>query len=202
MPWSVVTTRGFWPSREHRLREDRGRRVRHRVVDVEDVEAVVAAHLGHLDREGQRVVGVLEEAVVVDHDRVEEEPGRVRRQPERPLVADEVRLVAPAGELLAERGGEDAAAADRGIAGDADLEGPAGLHGQKRRAARVSGASESKMSGSLVIEGLRVLDARPQAQDPRAGELQLHVVAGGQLRWRAPPWRPSRRRSPSARRCP
>ena len=61
----------FLPRRQHRAREDRRRGVRHRVMDVQYVEPVVAADLGHLHGERQRVVGVFEEAVVVDHDRME-----------------------------------------------------------------------------------------------------------------------------------
>ena len=105
---------------EHPAGEDRGRRMRDGVMDVEDVEPVVARHLGHLDRQRQRVVGVLEEPVVVDHNGVEEDPRRAPWQAERPLVADEVRLVAPAGQLLPQGRGEDAAAADGRVARDAD----------------------------------------------------------------------------------
>ena len=99
--------------RQHRLGEDRRRGVRHGVMDVEDVQAVVAADLGHLHRERQGVVRVLEQPVVVDHHGMVEEARRVRGEPEGPLVAYEVRLVPAAGELLAERRREDPAAADR-----------------------------------------------------------------------------------------
>ena len=114
--------------RQHRPREDGGRGVRHGVVDVQHVEPVLAAHLGHLHRERQGVVGVLEQAVGVDAHRVEVDAGRVRRQPERALVADEMHVVPAAGELVAQRRREDAAAADRGIAGDADPERAVAAH--------------------------------------------------------------------------
>jgi hypothetical protein len=92
------------------------------------VERVVAAHLGHLDRERQRVVGILEEPVVVDHDRVVEEPRRPGRKPEGAFVAYEMRLVPPARELLAERRGEDAASPHGGVAGYADPKRARGSH--------------------------------------------------------------------------
>src|ERR1022692_1691761 len=94
----------------------------------EDVEAMVAAHLRHLDRERKRVVGILEQLVAVDHHGVEKQPGGVRGQTERPLVADEMGLVPAAGKLLTEGGGEDAAAPDRRVAGYADPQGPLGCH--------------------------------------------------------------------------
>ena len=73
--------------------------MRHGVVDVQHVEPMLAAHLGHLHREGQRVVGVLEKAVGIDAHRVVPDAGRVRREPEGPLVADEVNVVPAAGEV-------------------------------------------------------------------------------------------------------
>ena len=128
MPCSVVTTRGLQLRRQHRPREDGGRGVRHGVVDVQHVEPMLAAHFGHLHREGQGVVGVLEQPVGVDAHRVEVDAGRVRREPERALVADEVHVVPAARPAPAQRRGEDAAAADRGVTGDADPEGAVDGH--------------------------------------------------------------------------
>ena len=45
------------------------------------------------------------------------------RQPERRISADEVHLVAAVGQRLPELGGDDAAAADRGVAEEADVQG-------------------------------------------------------------------------------
>ena len=55
---------------------------------------------------------------------MEMQPRRVRRQTERPLVADEMHLVPPPRQFLPQRRGQDAAAADRGITSDADFHVP------------------------------------------------------------------------------
>ncbi|MGC4081628.1 MAG: hypothetical protein QM736_05820 [Vicinamibacterales bacterium] len=57
---------------QHRAGEHCGGGVRHGVVNVQQVERVLFRHLGHLHRERQRVVGVFEEVVAVDRDRVED----------------------------------------------------------------------------------------------------------------------------------
>ena len=135
--------------RQHRSREDGGRRVRHGVVDVQHVEPMLAAHLGHLHGEGQGVVGVLEQAVGVDAHRVVADAGHVRREPEGPLVADEVHVVPAAGEVDAQGRREDAAAPHRGVAGDADPEWAVRAPCQNRLALRPSRARESTTGGSL-----------------------------------------------------
>ena len=113
---------GLPARRQHRAREDRGGGVGHGVVDVQHVEAMFAAHLGHAHREGQGVVGVAEQLVLVDRDGMKVQAPRVRRQAERTLVRDEMHVVAARGELLAERCRQHAAAADRRVAGDADAQ--------------------------------------------------------------------------------
>jgi len=106
---------------KHFAGEHGGGGVRHGVVDVQDIERVRAADLGHLHRKRQRVVGIFEEVVAVDDDGMEEH-ARPDGQAEGGLVADEVDFVAAPGEFVAEFGGENAAAADRGVAGDGELE--------------------------------------------------------------------------------
>ena len=113
---------GLLPGREHRAREDRGGGVRHGVVDVEHVEAMIAAHLGHAHRQRQGVVGKPEQLVLVDRDGMEVQARRVRGQAERPLVGDEVHVVPARRQVLAERGRQHAAAAHRRVARDADAQ--------------------------------------------------------------------------------
>ena len=59
--------------RQDLARQDRGDRVGHRVVDVQEVEAVLARHLDHLGGERQLVGRVLEQRVLRHHHLVEEE---------------------------------------------------------------------------------------------------------------------------------
>ena len=101
--------------------EHGARRVGDRVVDVEHVEPLVLRHVHHLGREGERVGEVLEDGVRVHPHLVEEHVLRDGPEPERHAVRDEVDLVAPRGERLAEFGGDDAGAAVDGVAGDADF---------------------------------------------------------------------------------
>jgi hypothetical protein len=114
---------GLLAGREHRPREDRGGGVRHRVVDVQDVEAMLAAHRRHAHRERQGVVGEPEELVFVDGDGMEVQARGVRGQAEWTLVGDEVHVVPARGQVLAERRRQHAAAAHRGVARDADAQG-------------------------------------------------------------------------------
>jgi hypothetical protein len=72
-------------------------------VNVQDVELMIAGDLGHFYRKWQRVVGILEELVVVDDDGMEPQSRRADGQAERPLVSDEMHIVPPSGEFLAER---------------------------------------------------------------------------------------------------
>src|SRR5207253_10188610 len=53
---------------------------------------------------------------------VEMQSWSIGRQPKRALVADEMNFMAAPGQVFAQRRGEYAAAADRGVTGDADSE--------------------------------------------------------------------------------
>ena len=97
--------------------------VGHGVVHVQNVEALRRGDLGHLHRQRQRVVRVFEQIIVVDLHGMKMNARLVARHAERRRVADEMHVVAPLGELRAELGREDAAAADGRVAGDADAEG-------------------------------------------------------------------------------
>ena len=76
----------------------------------------VAADLGHFYGERQGIVGVTEKLVVVDRDRMEADTIALRRHSERALVTDKMDLVPALREFVAERGGQDAAAAHGGVA--------------------------------------------------------------------------------------
>ena len=45
-----------------------------RIMGVQHVQPVIAAHLGHLHRKGKRIIGILEQAIVIDHDGMKMNP--------------------------------------------------------------------------------------------------------------------------------
>ena len=63
---------------------------------------MIAAHFGHSDRERQRVVRIFEQLIFVDDDRMEMQPRRIFRQPERAFVAEEMHLVSAPRQFLAQ----------------------------------------------------------------------------------------------------
>src|SRR5882672_2207054 len=93
------------------------------------VKLVVVAYFRHLDGERQGIIGVLEQIVIVDDHRMEMQAGRVHRQTERTLVADEMHLVTALRQLLAQSSGENAAPAHGWVTGDADFQWMTGRHG-------------------------------------------------------------------------
>ena len=124
VPCSVVTTRGARGRRlEHLLRQERRRRVRDGVVGVDDLELELARDLHDLVRERQHVLRLAEERIARRVHLMERQAGLVFAEPERRIGADEVHLVAALGERLGQLGRDDAAAADRGVADDADVHG-------------------------------------------------------------------------------
>ena len=117
----IAAARGLLLRLQHLARQQRGERVRDRVVNVEQVERVELGDLGHARGQRQVVGRMLEQRVVVDIDLVEVDVGFAAVQAERRRRGDEVDFVAARGKLDAELGGDDAAAAVGGVAGDADL---------------------------------------------------------------------------------
>ena len=106
---------------EHLAGEQRADRVRNGVVHVQEIERVELGDLGHARGKGEVVGRVLEERIVRDRDLVIVDVVLAAVEAEGLRVGDEVDLVAARGEFDAELGGDDAAAAVGGIAGDADL---------------------------------------------------------------------------------
>jgi hypothetical protein len=109
------------PRGEHLAREMGRDRVRKRVVDVNEVETFVRRHVAHTRREREVVGRVLEERIrrdrhLVIRDAVEEDV-----QARRHRVRDEVHVVPAPRELVPELRRDDARAAERRVAGDADL---------------------------------------------------------------------------------
>ena len=123
VPCSVVTTFGALTVRAQDLsRQKRGRRVRHRVVRVDDVQTRLARHLHDPVRERQQILRLAEQRIRRRQHLVEEQPFLKLSEPERRFRADEVRLMPAQRKRLAQLGGDDAASADRGVADDADVQ--------------------------------------------------------------------------------
>ena len=93
----------------------------HGVVHVQDIQFEVPAHLRHAHGEGQRIIRIFKQPIMVDGDGMEMQARLADGQAERAFVADEMHLVAAPGQFLAQGGGQNAAAAHGGVAGDADF---------------------------------------------------------------------------------
>ena len=106
---------------EHFARQKRRDGVRDGVVDVEQIELVVVGDLGHARGEREVVGRELKERVIGDRNFVEGDVLLAPAEAEGLRIGDEVDLMAGGGQLDAELGSDDAAAAVGGIAGDADL---------------------------------------------------------------------------------
>ena len=109
--------------REHLRRQKRDCRVRDRVVRVNDAEPELARHLHEPIGQRQHVLRLAEQRIARRLDLVKRQARMELGQPERQIRADEVHLVAAVRERLPQLGGDDAAAADRGVAEEADVQG-------------------------------------------------------------------------------
>ena len=111
------------PGREHLLSEKRGNGMGNGVMDVQQVEIVGFGDVGHPRGQRQAVGRILEEGVGGDLHFVVMNPRNARIETNGIGVTDEVDLMAACGELQAQFGGDDAAAAIGGVTGDADVHG-------------------------------------------------------------------------------
>jgi hypothetical protein len=152
-----------WGARAEDLpRQVRAGGVRNGVVHVQHVEPLVLGHLDHPRRERERVGLVLEERVFTRLHRVKKDVLGVRVEPRRQILADEVHAVAAPGKFLADFRRDHAAAAEGGIAGDADSQVSLAFH---RASSRVSAANGSRFRDSAPSSTERpccaASDARP-----------------------------------------
>ena len=95
--------------------------MRDRVVGVHDGEPELARDLHEPIGQRQHVLRLAEQRIARRLDLVKSQARMELRQPERQIRADEVHLVAAVRQRLPELGGDDAAAADRGVAEEADV---------------------------------------------------------------------------------
>ncbi len=109
-----------WLWRQNLSRQHSRDRVGHRIVDVNQIEALMPSHFDDLCGERQGVGWKLEQRVVRDHDLVVEEIGVDERQAGRQRIADDVNLITVRRQSHRQFGGHDAGAAESRIAANAD----------------------------------------------------------------------------------
>src|ERR1035438_3380416 len=101
--------------RQHGTREQGRSGVWHGIMHVQDIQPMLSADFGHLDRKRQGVIRVFEKSVIVDADGVKIEPWSVCLQSKGAFVADEVHLVTAARQVFSQGRGENATRSERGI---------------------------------------------------------------------------------------
>lgn len=89
-------------------------------MDVEDVQGFGLENFQHFYGEGEGVGGVIKEGIGNDGGLVEMDSRVVGVHADRRGVGDEVNVVPPGGEFLAQLGGDNAGAAVSGVASDAN----------------------------------------------------------------------------------
>ena len=90
---------------------------------VHDVEPMVARQTDEGGSERKQVLRLAEQRIRRRLDPLEREAWNARPPSERLVAADQVDLVAAARERMGQFGGDDAAAAERGVADDPDVHG-------------------------------------------------------------------------------
>jgi hypothetical protein len=94
----------------------------HGVVNMKNVELMVATHFRHFHRERQCIIGILEQSVIVNHHWMKKKSRGVRGHSERTLVANEMHLMSASRQFFAERRGENAASPNGRVTGDPNLQ--------------------------------------------------------------------------------
>ena len=90
-------------------------------MDVQHVQAVVAADFRHPHRERQGVIGIFEQLIFVDHHRMKMQPRDIFRQTKWTLITDEMHFVSAPRQFFAQTRRQNAAPADGRITGNADF---------------------------------------------------------------------------------
>src|SRR5271165_4401070 len=92
------------------------------VVNMKNVELMIAAHFRHFHREWQCIIGILEQSIVIDQHRMKIESRAIKRHSERAPIANEMHLVAALRQLFAELRGQNAASTNGRVTGDPYLQ--------------------------------------------------------------------------------
>ena len=126
-------------------REIGGRRVRHRIVRVDDVEPFFPRNLDDFVRERQQILRLSEQWIAGRFHTMERQARLIVSEAKRRVAAQNMNPVTARRERFAQLGRDDAAAANRGIADDADVHGIAFM-----RLARSIGSRTTKPSAQAT----------------------------------------------------
>ena len=173
---------------QHLIGQVGGRRVRDRIVGVDDVERVLLGDAGDGVGERQQVLRLAEERIRRDADRLERQAGDTVAPAKRRLAAHQVHAVAAFGERVRQLGGDHAAAADRGVADHPDLHGayfssPGRTIGSRttRPSAKATPARAPNWASRLSISCRKVDAVRRVAHRLLLSGRELTAVAGQRL---------------------
>ena len=122
VPCNVVTMRGWCSGGNIDARQDRSGGMRHSVMNMQHVELALSADIGHFDRQRQRVIGIFEQSIIVHIDSMKVQSRHILRQAKGPLVAEKMHFMAAPSEFFPERRCQHAAAANRRITGNANIQ--------------------------------------------------------------------------------
>ena len=90
-------------------------------MNVEHIQSAVTADFGHSYRQGQRVIGIFEQRIIVDGYGVKFQARGIFGKSEWAFVAEKMDFVAASRAVPRPGSWRGCAAADAGIAGDADF---------------------------------------------------------------------------------
>src|SRR5262249_30385505 len=96
--------------------------MRYGIVNVKNVELMVAAHFCHFHRERQCIIGILEKSVIVDQHRMEKKTRGDPWHAERTFVVDEMHLMSTLSQFFAERRGKNAAPSNGRVTSNPNLQ--------------------------------------------------------------------------------
>ena len=99
--------------------------MRHGIVRVDDVEPLLARNLDDLVREREQVLRLSEQRIAGRFHTMKRQAGLIVTEAKRRVAAQKMDPMTARRERLAQLGRDDAAAANRGIADDADVHGVA-----------------------------------------------------------------------------
>ena len=109
--------------RQHLIGQIRGRRMRHGVVRMHDLEVVIARYTRDRGGKRQEILWFAKQWIRRDRYRLEGETRRARAQPEWRFAADEMNVMSPVGQGVRQFGRHDATPAHRRITHHPDSHG-------------------------------------------------------------------------------
>ena len=156
------------------MREKRRRRVRHRVVRVEDVEPPLARHAHEGVGQREQVLWLAEQRILGHEHALERQSRHTGAPSERQLAADEMHFVAAKRQRVRQLRGHGAASADRRVADDADS------HGSDFRSdPRATGSRTTMPSAKLTPASAPNWPSRVSMSRANTGDINRVGTAAG-----------------------